>query len=107
MAQRTEIVFTDDLDGGPAEGTVTFGIDGATYEIDLSRANADKLATAVAPYIEAGRKVSSGTRRRGKATSAGRHDLSAVREWARAEGLRISDRGRIPADVVAKYKAAH
>jgi hypothetical protein len=107
MAQRTEIVFTDDLDGGPAEGTVTFGIDGTTYEIDLSRANAEKLAKAVGPYVEAGRKVSGGARRRGKAGTGGRHDLSAVREWAREEGLRISDRGRIPADVVAKYKAAH
>jgi hypothetical protein len=107
VAQRTEIVFTDDLNGGPAEGTVTFEFDGASYEIDLSKKNADKLAKALQPYITAGRRVTGGTRahRRG-ATRPARQDQSAVREWARSHGLKVSDRGRIPADITARYQAA-
>jgi Lsr2 len=108
VAQRTEIVFTDDLDGGPADGTVTFGLGSTAYEIDLSRKNADKFAEAIAPYLEAGRRVrSGGTRRSGAASPVARQDQSAVREWARGHGLKVSDRGRIPANVIAEYEAAH
>ena len=108
MAQRTEIVFTDDLDGGAADGTVMFGLGNIAYEIDLSKKNAEKLAKALGPYIEAGRRVrSSGTRRGGSASPAARHDQSAVREWARQHCLKVSDRGRIAASVTAEYEAAH
>jgi hypothetical protein len=108
VAQRTEIVFTDDLDGGPADGTVTFGLGNTAYEIDLSQKNADKLAKAIGPYVEAGRRVrGSGSRRSGAASPVARQDQSAVREWARGRGLKVSDRGRIPANVIAEYKAAH
>jgi hypothetical protein len=109
LAQRTQITFTDDIDGSNAEGTVAFALNGAQYEIDLSKRNADKLAKAFAPYVEAGRKVSNRPSAR-TSRAAGvpkRHDQSAVREWARGQGLEVSSRGRIPADVLAKYEAAH
>ena len=106
VAQRTEIVLTDDMDGGPADETVTFGLGSVVYEVDLSKKNADRLSKAIAPYIEAGRKVSTGRPRRGTAAPV-RHDQSAVREWARAQGIKVSDRGRIPADVVNRYNASH
>jgi hypothetical protein len=109
VAQRTQIVFTDDIDGSEAEGTVTFALNGVQYEIDLSKKNSDKLAKALAPYAEAGRKTSSrASARSSRAASAPkRHDQSAVREWARGQGMEVSSRGRIPADVLAKYEAAH
>ena len=109
MAQRTQVIFTDDIDGSEAEGTVTFALNGVQYEIDLGRKNADKLAKAFAPYVETGRKVS--TRATARSLRAGsapkRHDQSAVREWARGQGMEVSSRGRIPSGVLAKYEAAH
>jgi len=108
VAQRTQVVFTDDIDGSEAEGTVTFALNGVQYEIDLSKKNADKLAKAFAPYVEAGRKASARTSARSPRAADGprRHDQSAVREWARGQGLEVSSRGRIPADVLARYEAA-
>jgi hypothetical protein len=109
VAQKTVVTFEDDLDGSEAEGTVTFALNGVQYEIDLSRKNADKLARAFEPYVAGGRKVStrtSGRSSRGGST-ARKQDQSAVREWARAEGMKVSDRGRIPADVLARYESAH
>jgi hypothetical protein len=109
VAQRTQIIFTDDIDGSDAEGTVTFALNGVQYEIDLGKKNSDKLARAFAPYVEAGRKVSTRTPARSPraASAPKRHDQLAVREWARGQGLEVSSRGRIPADVLAKYEAAH
>jgi hypothetical protein len=101
-----QVSFVDDLDGSEAEGTVLFGIDGREYEIDLSKKNADKLARAVQPYIDKARKV-GGARRRAASAAAPRHDQSVVREWARANGMAVSDRGRIPASVTEAYAAAH
>jgi hypothetical protein len=106
MAQKMQVLYTDDTDGSEAQGTVRFGYDGTDYEIDLSKKNADKLAKALAPFIEAGRKVPARRAGRG-ARRASRHDQSDVREWARAQGIKVSDRGRIPADVMAHYQAAH
>ena len=106
MAQRTQIMYVDDIDGSEAEGTVRFGLDGVDYEIDLSKKHADQLAKAVRPYIETARKVSS-SRRTVRASRPARHNQSDVRAWARAQGLKVSDRGRIPADVLAKYESAH
>ena len=104
MAQKMQILYTDDTDGSEAQGTVRFGYEG--YEIDLSKKNADKLAKALAPFIEAGRKVPARRAGRG-ARRVSRHDQSDVREWARAQGIKVSDRGRIPADVMTHYQAAH
>jgi hypothetical protein len=106
MAQRTQILYVDDIDGSEAEGTVRFGYGGTDYEIDLNKQHADQLAEAIAPFIAAGRKVSS-TRRSGRRSRGSRQDLSDVRAWARSQGLKVSERGRIPADVLAKYEASH
>jgi hypothetical protein len=108
VAQRTVVTLEDDIDGSEAEGTVTFAFNGVQYDIDLSEKNSDKLAKALAPYVASARKVS--TRASARSAPAGgshKHDQSAVREWARAQGMTLSDRGRIAADVLAKYEAAH
>jgi hypothetical protein len=106
MAQRTQILYVDDIDGSEAAGTVRFGLAGNDYEIDLSQEHADALVAAIQPYIAAARKVPS-ARRPVKGTRPARHDQSDVRAWARGQGIKISDRGRIPADVLARYESAH
>ncbi len=110
MAQRTQIVLEDDVDGGTADETVTFGLDGVSYEIDLSAKNANRLRDALATWIGHGRR-SGGRRvtgRRASAPSGGRrNDLSSVREWARANGHSVSDRGRVAASVQEAYDKAH
>jgi hypothetical protein len=109
VAQKTVVTFDDDIDGSEAEGTVTFALNGVQYELDLSRKNHDKLLKAFEPFVSGGRKVKTGAAgsSRGTAPAPKRHDQSAVREWARAEGNKVSDRGRIPVDVLARYEAAH
>jgi len=106
VAQRTQVLYVDDIDGSEAEGTVRFGLGGADYEIDLNKKHADQFAKALSPFIAAARKVPS-SRRTGRGTRSPRHDLSGVRAWAREQGIKVSDRGRIPADVLARYEAAH
>jgi len=106
VAQRMQILYVDDIDGSEAEGTVRFGFDGVDYEIDLNKKHADQLAKAIGPYIEAARKVSP-ARRAARGARTARHDQSDVRAWARAQGLKVSDRGRIPAEVLGKYESAH
>jgi hypothetical protein len=110
MAQKIQMLFIDDLDGSQAAGTVQFGLDGTAYEIDLSTAHSAELHQALKPYIQRGRKVASSarsatrTRRRGNGVDG--LDTTAVRSWAKDQGLAINARGRVPADVVAKYRAA-
>jgi hypothetical protein len=109
MAQKIQTLFIDDIDGGEADGTVRFGLDGAEYEIDLSAAHDAELRNVLAKYVSHARKVTArGTRPAGR--GAGRRpgpvDTTAVRAWARENGIDIKDRGRVPADVVAKYQAA-
>ena len=108
MAQKVQLILLDDLDGGSADETVSFSLDGATYELDLSKKNAAKLRDALAPYVGSARRV-SGRRGRGRGRAAGSRgtDTSAIRQWARDQGLKVSDRGRVPADILAKYDAAH
>lgn len=106
MAQKVQVLLLDDLDGGSADETVTFGLDGVSYEIDLSSANAQKLRNALSKYVESGRRAKRGRRGPG-GPRGGRGDTSAVREWARGQGLKVSDRGRIPADIMAQYDAAN
>ena len=112
MAQRVQIVLEDDLDGGVAAETVTFGLDGVNYEIDLSDKNAGKLRDEFATWIGHARR--SGGRRTtgrrpvgGSSTTSSRRDLSAVRGWARANGHQVSDRGRVSAAVQEAYDKAH
>ena len=110
MAQKVQTLFIDDIDGGEAEGTVRFGLDGAEYEIDLSAAHSKALRKAAAKYIAAGRRVSGPARRKGQAsgrknTSSG-PSPSEVREWAKAQGIEVRDRGRVPSELVVKFQAA-
>jgi hypothetical protein len=107
MAQHIQTLFIDDIDGGPAEGTVRFGLDGTDYEIDLSTEHSEELHKVLAGYVAHARK-SGGTARRGPRgrRGDGAPDTRKVREWARAEGIDIKERGRVPAEVIEKYKAA-
>ncbi len=106
MAQRTQVLYVDDIDGSDAEGTVRFGLGGTDYEIDLNKKHTAQFAQAIGPFIEAARKVPT-SRRAARGSRAPRHGQSAVRAWAREQGIKVSDRGRIPADVLARYEAAH
>jgi hypothetical protein len=110
MAQRVEVVLVDDVDGGHADETVSFALDGVSYEIDLSDKNAKKLRDALAPWTGKGRRSGGGRggrRRSSSARGAKRTDLASVREWARASGYQVSDRGRISAEIQAAYDKAH
>jgi hypothetical protein len=101
MAQRVVVTLSDDLDGGAAEETITFGLDGKFYEIDLSAGNADKLRSALSQYVEAGRRRS----RSGKAyrRTPVAPDPAAVRAWARSNGFDVPPRGRIPKKVYEAF----
>ena len=103
MAQRVQVVLLDDIDGGSADATLKFSFDGASYEIDLSNAHAAEFRGAVAPWLNAARKVSGRTAGRVVANS----DTSKIRAWAKASGHAVSERGRISAEVRAAYVAAH
>ena len=108
MAQKVQVLLVDDLDGSQAEETVTFGLDGVAYEIDLSSGNADKLRNELSQYVEHARKAAAAPARRRRArTGAGREQSARIREWAKQHGKKISERGRIPADILAEYEAAH
>jgi hypothetical protein len=109
MAQKTQILLIDDLDGASADETVTFALDGVSYEIDLTAAHATELRDALSSWTGSARRVSGGKAARGRATTAGRRssDAAAVREWANANGHHLSDRGRIPAEIREAYDAAH
>ena len=108
MAQKVHSSLVDDLDGSAADQTVKFGLDGAEYQIDLSKANADKLRNLLAPYLGHGRRVggrrSPGRRGGGRGATS---ETAQIREWAKANGHKVSDRGRIPAPVVEAYHKAH
>lgn len=111
MAQKVNIVLVDDVDGSEATETVAFGLDGTSYEIDLSDKNAGALRDALAPYLGHARKVSGGGRRSGRKAAGSGNGLGPsarlVRDWARSNGYEVSDRGRVPAEVTAAYEAAH
>lgn len=109
MAQKVQVVLVDDVDGGSADETVTFGLDGVSYEIDLTTKNAARLRDAFAPWVGSARKVSGprGRRTTGRARAGRAGDSAAIRAWAKGEGIAVSERGRISADLLAKYEAAH
>jgi hypothetical protein len=108
MAQRVNVVLVDDVDGSDAEETVTFGIDGTEYEIDLSAGNAAKLRDALAPYVGHGRRT-GGRRRRGAPRNTATSDATPaeIREWARNNGWEVPDRGRVAGEVREAFEAAH
>jgi hypothetical protein len=108
VAQKVMTTFVDDIDGSQAEGTVRFGLDGTEYEIDLNAKHADELRKSLARYVDAARK-SPGSRRpsrRGRRGSADGVNSTEVREWAKSQGIDVKERGRIPAELVVKFKAA-
>jgi hypothetical protein len=107
MAQKKTVALEDDLDGGPADETVRFGLGGAEYEIDLSKKNAKAFRKQLAPFIDHARKAGRGQRRRPGRTSASRDRSGSIRAWAKEAGITVSERGRIPASVVEQYEAAN
>jgi hypothetical protein len=104
MAQRREVQFIDDLDGSPADATVSFAIGGVAYEIDLSAVHAETFRRALQPYIAAARRAGSSGERSRRRTRGGRPRAATIRNWARTEGLVVSDRGRIPTDLAVRYR---
>lgn len=103
MAQRVQVILEDDVDGGPAEETVRFGLDGVEYEIDLSADNAEKLRDGLAQWVGHARRMARG-RASGAAKKAG--SPTEIRAWAQANGMEVSSRGRVPANVREAYEAA-
>jgi hypothetical protein len=108
MARSVPVIVTDDPDGSENAETVSFGFGGMTYEVDLAGKNRAKLEKALAPFIEAGRGVPGTGGRRGSGRQGSPSaDRAAVRSWAKATGLKVSERGRISADIMRQYEAAH
>jgi hypothetical protein len=103
MARRTVVTLEDDIDGGPADETLRFGVDGSDYEIDLNTKNAAALHRLLAPFVARARKAGSNARRPVR-TAASRRRSHDIRIWAREQGIDLSERGRIPASVVDKYE---
>ncbi|GAA1073925.1 histone-like nucleoid-structuring protein Lsr2 [Tsukamurella spumae] len=111
------VEYVDDLDGSPLEEgqvqTVQFGWGGASYEIDLSKKNADKLEALIKPYVGSARRTSRGrggtvaSKRPGTGSGRSKDELLAIREWLRANGHEVSDRGRIPQTLLDAYDDAH
>jgi hypothetical protein len=105
MAQKITVELEDDLDGGPADETLRFGVDGSEYEIDLSKKHAAAFRKKLAPFLEHARKPGRAQRRRPGRTASRDRSVS-VRAWAKGRGIAVSARGRIPANVVEQYEAA-
>jgi hypothetical protein len=106
VATKVTVVLEDDLDGGPADETVRFGLDGVEYEIDLSRQHARTFRRELASFLVHARRAERGPRRQPARSSSGRRRSGDIRAWAKDAGIQVSDRGRIPASVVAQYQAA-
>jgi len=108
MAQRFQVLLVCDLHGDETPGveTVNFTVDGSAYEIDVCEAHGAALRESFAPFVAAGRRAGRGggsSRRRRAQRGAGGVDAAAVRTWARAHNIKVSERGRISADVLARY----
>jgi hypothetical protein len=111
MAQKLQVLLTCDLHDGDKAGTETirFAFDGSSYEIDVCDSHAKQLRNGFAPFVEAGRRQTSrgGAGRRGRTSSAGdRQRTQEIRAWARKKGINVSERGRLSAEIVAKYEAS-
>lgn len=103
MARKTQVLLVDDIDGSEATNTVTFGLDGVSYEIDLNDDNARQLRSELEKWTVRARRT-GGRAKRGAAPSG---DAKKIREWARKNGYEVSERGRIPADVREAYAKAN
>ena len=106
MAQKITVVLEDDIDGGPASETVHFSLDGVAYEIDLNDANAARLRDTMAPYVGPARRTGGrSTSGRARGRGRGRNNRTAeIRAWARDNGHKVNERGRVPGDIVAAYE---
>lgn len=104
MAQKVKIILIDDLDGGEADETVRFGLDGVQYEMDLSATHAKDLRDAMAPYVGAARRDSQSKPR--QAAPARNQEAAQIREWAKANGYNVSSRGRVNSEIIEAYRAA-
>ena len=107
MAQKVKIILVDDLDGGSADETVRFGLDGVSYEIDLSSDNAAALRSSVERFVAHARKTSSGRPTRTKISSGRNQDSAQIRQWARDNGYAVNSRGRIQAEIQEAYQKAN
>lgn len=114
MAQKVTVQLVDDVDGSVAESTVEFSLDGVDYTIDLSNDNAANLRDALASYVAGARRAGGRKRTGGKAgkapaapSTADHERNQAIREWAREQGMQVSDRGRIPSEIVEAYDKAN
>lgn len=109
MAQKVEVTLIDDIDGGKADETVRFGIDGSSYEIDVNAKHAKKIRDILSPFTSAARKVKAGSAasRKSNRPTASRERTAEIREWAKQQGKQVNDRGRIPASIVEEFEAAH
>jgi len=108
VAQKVKIILIDDIDGGEADETVRFGLDGVQYEIDLSEAHASELRAALADYTSAARRSSQTKQQRSSAPAPSRNQEAAqIREWAKENGYNVSSRGRVNSEIVEAYRAAH
>ena len=109
MAQKVQVLLVDDIDGGDADETVTFALDGKAYEIDLTTANAGALRGLLEPYTKHGRRTPRATHGRGpaRASSGGNPDTAKIRAWAKKNGHEVNDRGRVPATLREAYAAAN
>ncbi|HET7723731.1 MAG TPA: Lsr2 family protein [Propionibacteriaceae bacterium] len=108
MVSKMTVVLEDDVDGSPAAETIRFALDGVNYEIDLSSGNAEKLRSAVAPWIGSARRT-GGRKAQTRATAPVRNssNATAIRTWARDHGFEVSDRGRVSAEIRKAYEDAH
>lgn len=107
MARKTVVTIEDDLDGSEASETVNFSVDGNEYEIDLNSEHASELRGALSRYADVARKTSGGRGRPARKSSGSGNDAKAIRMWALDQGLQVNTRGRVQADIVEKYQAAH
>ena len=110
MAQKVTVLLVDDIDGGSADETVSFSLDGVSYEIDLSTKNAASFRDSLAQYVGTGRRVGSrgsAGRTSGRRRTSGDNRTAQIREWARSNGHQVNERGRISATVVEAYEKAH
>ncbi|MEG9246568.1 Lsr2 family protein [Arthrobacter sp. Soc17.1.1.1] len=112
MAQKVKIILIDDIDGGEADETVRFGLDGVQYEIDLSEAHAAELRAALGDYVGAARRSNSSKQRSSGSAASGapspsrNQEAAQIREWARENGYDVSSRGRVNSEIVEAYRAA-
>ncbi len=104
MAQKVQVILIDDIDGSPADETVTFSLDGAHFEIDLASRRAAELRAELAPWIASARRANARSTRAARRDSG---DVQAIRAWARSHGHAVNERGRISAELRAAYEAAN